>query len=435
MKFLVNKTGKLQGDVKLPGNKSATARSIILGSLANGTTRVYNPLLNLDSYSIIHMFRAMGVKIDTSNPQMWIIEGSGGNLKVPEGVLDAENSGTGFYMVVAIASLINGISVVTGDYQICYRPSGPLIDALNTLGAEIFSTRNSGLAPLVIKGVLKGGEAELPGINSQWLTPVLVASSQAENDTIIRITDEIMLEIPYINMTIGMLKQVGVSIEHSNDYREFHIKGKQIMHATDFNIPADWGTSGYPMIATAITNSRVAFHNLDTEDYAGERAFVEILKKMGGKVDIRNNGKDGITIEGTNELQGIEIDCSGTPDAVPILAVLGCKARGKTVLKNVNASRLKETDRTAIIRKELEKMGGRFEETKDTLTVYHSDLKGTFIDGHHDHRIVMASSVAALIANGPTIINHAEFASVSYPKFYETMRSIGADIERLEVIE
>ena len=310
-----------------------------------------------------------------------------------------------------------------------------MIDALNALGAEIFSTRNSGLAPLVIKGVLKGGEAELPGINSQWLTPILIAGSQAEDDTTIRITDKKMLEIPYINMTIGMLKQVGVSVEHSDDYLEFHIKGRQAIHATDFHIPADWGTSGYPMIAAAITNSRVIFQNLDTMDYAGERAFVEILKKMGTKVDIHNNGKNGIIVEGTNELKGIDIDCSGMPDAVPILAVLGCRAQGKTVLRNVDASRLKETDRTAIIRKELEKMGGKFEETKDTLTVYHSDLKGTFIDGHHDHRIIMAASVAALIADGPTIIDHAEFAGVSYPGFYETMRSIGADIERLEVIE
>jgi 3-phosphoshikimate 1-carboxyvinyltransferase len=434
MKFLVNKTKSLQGNVMVPGNKSGTARSIILGSMATGITKVNNPLLNLDSFSIINMFRAMGVKIDTSDPKVWIIEGSSGDLKVPAGVLDAENSGTGFYMVVAIASLLNGCSVVTGDYQICYRPVGPEIDALNALGADILSTRNSGLAPLVINGVLKGGETEMPGINSQWLTPILVAGSQAENDTTIRITDDTMLEKPYINMTIGMLKQVGVTVEHSDDYLEFKVKGRQKMKATEFNIPADWGTSGYPMIAAAITDSKVTFHNLDTEDYAGEKAFVEILKKMGAKVDIRNNGKDGITVEGTDKLQGIEIDCSGTPDAVPILAVLGCKAQGITVLKNVDASRLKETDRTAIIKKELEKMGGKFEETRDTLTVYHSDLKGAFIDGHHDHRIVMASSIAALIADGPTIIDHAEYTGVSYPNFYETMKSLGADIEQLEVI-
>lgn len=435
MKYLVNKTNSLKGIVQVPGNKSGTARSIILGSLGKGTTRIFNPLLNLDSFSIINMMRALGVTIDTSNSSMWIIEGSAGDLQVPAQVLDAGNSGTGFYMAVAIASLLDGYSVVSGDYQICYRPAGPQIEALNSLGAEIFSTRNSGLAPLVVKGVLRGGEASLPGINSQWLSPILVAGSQAEKDTVIRITDEKMLEIPYINMTIGMLKESGIKIDHAEDYREYHITGNQTINATNFNIPADWGTSGYPMIATAITDSKVSFHNLDTGTYAGEKVFVDILKAMGAKVDIKEDSREGITVEGTDRLQGIEIDCSDTPDAVPILAVLGCRAKGKTVLKNISASRLKETDRTAIIRKELEKMGGKFEETEDTLIVHHSDLKGTFIDGHHDHRIVMAATIAALTAEGPSIIDHAEYTAVSYPNFYETMKSLGADIERLNTVE
>ena len=113
MKFLVNKTDSMQGEVRVPGNKSGTARSIILGSLATGTTKVHNPLLNLDSFSLINMMRALGVKIDTSNPKMWVIEGSEGDLQVPSQVLDAENSGTGFYMAVAVASLINVYSVIT----------------------------------------------------------------------------------------------------------------------------------------------------------------------------------------------------------------------------------------------------------------------------------------------------------------------------------
>ena len=113
---------------------------------------------------------------------------------------------------------------------------------------------------------------------------------------------------------------------------------------------------------------------------------------------------------------GIEIDCSGTPDAVPALAVLGCKAKGKTVLKNIEASRLKETDRTKSIMEELTKMGGRFEETPGSLTIYHSELKGAHIDGRHDHRIVMATAIAAMIADGETTIDDAEYVRVSLPQ-------------------
>lgn len=430
MKFLVNKTDKLQGTVTIPGNKSGTARGLLLGAIADGETRIINPLRNIDSFSIIDMLRAMGTKIDTTNPSEWIVQGMNGKFTQPTNVLDAGNSGTGYYMVTALAAMLNSQSVISGDYQICYRPAGPLVDALNSLGAKCSSTRNNGLAPLIIEGIIKGGKAELPYYNSQWLTPLLIACSLAENDTEITITGGEMLEKPYINMTIAMMKQAGVEIKHDN-YQKYYVKGKQKFKATTYTIPGDWGSSGYPVIATAITNSTASFLNLNTNDHAGERAFVEILRNAGAKVDIIDNG---IKVQGSNELIGQTIDCSGTPDAVPILAVLGCKARGKTVLTNIKASRLKETDRTAVIKKELEKMGGRFEETENSLTIYESKLKGAFIDGHHDHRIVMASTIAALIAEGPTIIDNAEFVAVSFPSFYEVLRTLGANISRLEEI-
>lgn len=433
MKFLVNNTKRLNGVVNVPGNKSGTARGIILGSLASGVSTVKNPLLNVDSFSIIDMFRKLGANIDTSNDSKWVIEGTGGELEVPNGVLDAGNSGTGYYMVVAVSSLLKGKAVISGDYQICYRPAGPLIEGLNNLGAKCISTRDNGLAPLFVEGGLTGGKSSMTGINSQWLTPLLIAGSLAPEDSEVEITTE-MSEKPYINMTMGMMKEAGVHVEH-DDYRKYYVTGNQRYQATDFVIPGDWGTSGYPMMATAITDSKVTFNNLYTGTYAGETQFIDILKRMGADVEVIDEGRGGITVTGGKELQGIEIDCSGTPDAVPILAVLGSYAQGKTVLKNIGASRLKETDRTSIIRKELEKMGGEFDETKDSLTIYHSELHGAFIDGHHDHRIVMATSIAALIADGPTIIDHAEYAAVSYPTFYEDLKAIGANIERLEVVK
>jgi 3-phosphoshikimate 1-carboxyvinyltransferase len=141
-----------------------------------------------------------------------------------------------------------------------------------------------------------------------------------------------------------------------------------------------------------------------------------------------------VTVEGGSPLHGIEIDCSSTPDAVPILAVLGCKAQDKTVLHNISASRLKETDRTRSIKEELSKMGGKFEETPDSLTIYHSELRGAPIDGRHDHRIVMATVVAGLIAEGPTFIDHAEYVKVSFPNFYEVMKGLGAHIELIQEV-
>ncbi len=344
MKFIV-KRSTLQGTIQIPGNKSASARAIVLGGLAEGVSRVSNPLPGLDSFSIVAMMRALGANIDTSNPQEWVFDGVANQPKVPSCVLDAGNSGTGYYLLTAIASLIDGYSVITGDYQICRRPAQPLIGALNDLGAQVFSTRNAGVAPLVIKGPLKGGRTKLPGINSQWLSPLLIAGTLSQEA--VTIIEDNLMERPYVDMTMAWMKLAGAKCSHKN-YEEFNVPGGQRYKAFAAHVPADWGSSGYPMIAAAITDSKVTFVGMDPDDFAGERRYPHILKEMGAKVTFSNGGRT-VTLEGGSELHGIEINCSDTPDAVPILAVLGCKAKGKTVLYNIGASRLKETDRTRSI--------------------------------------------------------------------------------------
>lgn len=431
MKFLVNPTDKLSGTISIPGNKSGTARALILGALADGKSTIRNPLHNVDSYSILHMLEEMGAKFDLSDDNCWVVEGTGGNLKQPVNVLNAGNSGTGYYCCTWLASSIPAKSVMTGDYQICYRPAGPLVEAANQLGAEIVSTRDNGLAPLWVKGTIKGGKTvRFPGHNSQWYTGLMMIGSLMEGDVDIEI-DGKPLEKPYVDMTIGMMKQAGAEVVN-DDYHHYRVLGGQKYHATDFVIPGDWGSSGYPAFATAITNSTATFLNLNLEDFAGEKEFVNILRNAGCTVDLV---EDGIRVTGTDHLKGQVIDCSGMPDAVPILAVYGCAcAEGKTVLTNIRACRLKETDRAKIIREQLERMGGKFEEDENNLIIYPSKLHSAFIDGHHDHRIIMATAVAALIADGPTIIDHAEFTAVSYPEFYDHMKALGADIQRMDLV-
>ena len=427
MKFIVKRSA-LQGTTEIPGNKSATARAIVLGGLAEGVSRVRNPLPGADSFSIVGMMQALGAHIDTFSPQEWVLEGVAGRPQMPSCVLDAGNSGTGYYILTAIASLIDGYSVISGDYQICRRPAQPLIEALNDLGAKVFSTRNAGVAPLVIKGPLKGGCTKLPGINSQWLSSLLIAGGLSQEG--ITVMEDNLMERPYVDMTMAWMKLAGVTCSHKN-YGEFYVPGGQRYAAFTAHVPADWGSSAYPMVAAAITQSKVTFQGMDPDDFAGERVFPHIIREMGGKVTFDDGGRT-VTVEGGSELHGVEIDCSGTPDAVPALAVLGCRASGKTVLKNIVGSRLKETDRTRSIKEELTKMGGRFEETPDTLTIYPSDMKAAKINGRHDHRIIMATSVAALIADGTSEISDAEYCGVSFPNFYKLMTSLGAKMELTE---
>jgi 3-phosphoshikimate 1-carboxyvinyltransferase len=274
MKFVV-KRSTLQGTTQIPGNKSATARAIVLGGLAEGVSRVTN-LAGLDSFSIVGMMQALGAKIDTSNCQEWIFEGVANQPQVPSCVLDAGNSGTGYYLLTAIASLINGYSVISGDFQICRRPARPLIEALNDLGAQVFSTRNAGVAPLVIKGPLKGGRTKLPGINSQWLSSLLIAGALSQEG--ITVIEDDLMERPYVDMTMGWMKLAGATCSHKN-YDEFYVPGGQRYRAFTSHVAADWGSSSYPMIAAAITDSKVTFSGMDPDDFAGERRFPTSSKK------------------------------------------------------------------------------------------------------------------------------------------------------------
>ena len=431
MYYKISPSSHLHGDAKIPGSKSGTARGLVIGTLAEGTSRILNPLPGIDSYSIVNCCRALGAEIDTSNENEWVVKGVGfRNLKPPAEVLDVGNSGTGYYFLTTLAAMIEGRSVVTGDYQICYRPIAPLLRAIRQMGGKAISSRDNELAPLMIEGKLEGGHTiEMPGQNVQWSIGLMVCCPLLEKDTVIRFDN--LGERPYAALTMDWMKAAGVEMVNK-DYEEFVLPGGQEYKPFVKKAPSDWCGASYPLVAAAITEgSRIRLLDMDIHDFQGERKYVDIIRQMGGHIEVLGDGKDGVIVEGGHRLEGIEIDCKDTPDAIPALAVLGSYAQGKTVLKNIEACRMKETDRCKTIVEELTKMGGKFEETESTLTIYHSKLHGANLNGHHDHRIVMASACAALMAEGDTLIDSAEQVGVSFPRFYEVMKGLGANITQL----
>ena len=238
-------------------------------------------------------------------------------------------------------------------------------------------------------------------------------------------------ERPYAALTMDWMNAAGVRIDNY-DYEKFIIPGEQTYQPFIKKAPSDWCGASYPMVAAAITEgSKIKLLDMDINDFQGEKMYVDIINQMGGHVEVLNGGKDGVIVEGGHELHGIEIDCRNMPDAIPALAVLGTYAQGRTVLKNIQACRMKETDRCKSIVEEITKMGGTFAEHDDSLEIYHSELHGAVLNGHHDHRIVMASTCAALIADGVTLIDSVEHVGVSFPRFYEVMTGVGANIECL----
>jgi 3-phosphoshikimate 1-carboxyvinyltransferase len=423
MRLIVRKSD-LGGSVLIPASKSHTIRAVVIASLADGQSVVTNPLDSLDTEAAVNACRAFGAKIDQGEG-VWTIDGVGGKLRVPDNVVDVANSGTTLYIVLGTAALLDGYCVLTGDAQTRRRPVQQLITALNELGANVFSTRGNGLAPLVVRGPIKGGSTSVEAITSQWVSSILINAPLAERDTELRVTG--LNEKPYVQITLDWLASQNIAVSH-DDMRVFHIKGGQSYHAYRSAVPGDFSSATFFLCAGALGGGKVTAQGMDMKDAQGDKAVVTMLQEMGADVNVQGSA---ISVAGKG-LKGIDIDMNATPDALPAMSVMGCLAEGTTRLLNVPQARVKETDRISVMRQELTKMGAKVEELSDGLVIHRSKLTGTKVRGHGDHRVVMALAVAGLAADGVTEIDTAEAMSITFPNFVELMTSIGARIEMKE---
>ncbi len=415
----------LTGEVWIPGSKSHMIRALYFGSLGKGKSIIRNPVRSKDSLSAAGIIRALGVDLDMSRDDYWTLEG--GELQLPEDVIDVGNSGTSMYMGSALLASLGGRTVVTGDDQIRKRPMQPVLNALLLLGAEAYSIRDNGSAPFVVKGPLKGGKACVDGIVSQYVSSAIFAATLAEGDSEIFV--DRANEIPYIEMTLQWMESLGVHVEERESFNRFFVKRGQTYSSFDKAVPADFSSGAFMLIGASITDSDVVLMGLDTTDVQGDKILIDYLKDMGADIQVLNNGKDGIKISGGKKLRGRVLDCGPTPDSVPILSVLGCFAEGETRLINIESSRLKETDRPLLMQKELKRMGANIELSEKELVIRQSKLTGCEVESYRDHRIAMALCIAGLISEGETSVNQVDSATISYPGFDKSLEKLGAEIE------
>jgi len=421
MDFVCNRS-TLSGEVAIPGSKSHTIRAVSIGALADGESRIECPLNSADARSAVHAYRALGAVI-TTNEDTWTVTGVGGRIETPEDVIDIGNSGTSLNIALGSCALLRGgLAVLTGDGQIRRRPSGPLAQSLNDLGAHVRSTRSNGCPPFVVEGRLRGGETSLEAVSSQYLTSLLINAPLGDGASRIRVP--LLHERPYVEMTLDWLRRQGVRLEHDEGLREFHVPGGQRYESFERRIPGDFSTATFFLCAGAMDNNRITCLGLDMNDTQGDKAVVDYVRQLGANVEFDD---EKITVR-PGRLRGCEIDLNATPDALPMMAVLACFAEGTTRLVNVPQARIKETDRLAVMHRELERLGARVEELADGLVVTHSDLRGADVDGHGDHRVIMALAIAGTMASGKTRVRGADAVGVTFPGFVEAMAGLGAEI-------
>jgi 3-phosphoshikimate 1-carboxyvinyltransferase len=418
MKVTIQRS-EVKGTVNAPPSKSYTHRAIAIAALSKKAT-ISNSLISEDTKATIRAAEAFGAEVELKKDSL-NVKGFDGKLKIPDNVIDVANSGTTLRIMTAVASLVKGATVLTGDASIRTRPNNPLLNALNDLGAEVFSTRNNGMAPIVVRGKMRGGRVNIDGsISSQFVSALLIACPFAETETTIIIKGELKSR-PYVNITIDMLKEAGAKILIDEDKGSFTIPPDQEYNMKSYNVPGDFSSASYMMAAGALCGD-VTIKNLFPSEQ-GDSALIDILKKMGAK--IQWDEKKGEVKVRRSTLNGITVDVGKTPDLVPTLAVLGAASQGTMVIGNAEHVRYKETDRLHAMTVELKKMGVNITEEKDRLIIKGGPIKGAIVHGWDDHRIVMALAVAGMIA-GETTIDTTESVSISYPGFFDDLKKCGA---------
>jgi len=423
MKLIVQKS-RLKGKVAIPASKSHTIRAVAIGSLATGQSTIRNPLFSGDTQAAVNCYRALGARIDTSDPKLWRVNGTGGQITAPREVIDVQNSGTTLRIAMGSASLASSGKTITftGDAQTQTRPVGPLMDSLADLGAKCTSLKNNGKAPVAVTGKLTGGKTTIAAFTSQYLSSLLLCTPLANRDSEIDVT--LLNEPGYVQMTLDWLDKQHIKCENQK-FHKFKIMGNQSYKPFDETICSDFSSATFFLCAAALVGDGVTLLGLDFSDSQPDKAVVDYLKAMGADISI---APDSISVKAA-PLKGVELDMNQTPDALPSMAVIAAFAKGTTRLLNVPQARSKETDRIKCMAEELKKMAVNIEELPDGLIIHGGKPEPAELNGRSDHRIVMALTLAGLAIDGQTTIDTAEAMSVTFPEYVQLMKSIGAYME------
>jgi 3-phosphoshikimate 1-carboxyvinyltransferase len=343
-------------------------------------------------------------------------------LKLQSNTIDAANSGTTIRIATAISALANDKIVLTGDSSLKKRPMQPLLDALESLGAKCSSS--NGNPPISVSGEIKGGEVEIPGdISSQFISALMITAPKLENGLILNIQGKLVSK-PYIDATITMMKKFGVEVETKTPYKKYIIP-EQNYKATTLTIPSDFSSLALLLSAAVLLGENLTIQVSTGSMPQADEAIIDILEIMGVVITL---DKNTIKIKSPEKLDGGKFDLSNSPDLIPAIAILALKTSKPIEIFNVEHARYKETDRIAMIARELTKLGIKVVEKKDGLILNNSDnLTGADLNSENDHRLFMAFCIAGMYVGNCTI-SDPESVDISYPDFISEMKRIGCKI-------
>ena len=433
MEFLLQPGGCVRGTVRVPGDKSISHRSIMLGAIAEGITEISGFLEGEDALSTLNAFRAMGVTIEGPRDGNVRVHGVGlHGLKVPSGPLDMGNSGTSMRLLSGLIAGQSFSATLIGDESLSKRPMERVAKPLRLMGAAV-ETQEGGRPPLVIKGQgkLKGIHYDLPMASAQVKSCLLLAGLYADGET------SVTEPAPTRDHTERMLGGFGYPVEKRGP-ATVAVKSGGRLRATAIDVPADISSATFFMVAAAIApGSDLTLTHVGINPT--RIGVINILKLMGSDLAVFNQREVGgepvadIRVRHA-PLRGIEIPDDQVPlaiDEFPALFIAAACAQGQTVLRGAEELRVKESDRIQVMADGLHTLGIDAAPTPGGIVINGGKLGGGVIQSHHDHRIAMSFAVAALRASAPIRIEQCDNVATSFPNFVELARAAGLRIETL----
>ena len=407
----------LRGSLMLPGDKSISHRYAMLAGFAKGTSRLTNFSTGADPHSSLACMAAMGAQVSTEGKTV-VVTGTGGVLAQPKGDLDCGNSGSTMRMLAGLVAAQEGTFRFTGDASLTVRPMERIRGPLEQMGAHIKLTE--GHAPMTVHGAqLTGIDFEAPIASAQVKTAVLFAGLQAKGTT------SIAERVRTRDHSEHALRAFGATLERLDG--RLRIEGGQHLHAIDATVPGDMSSAAFFLCAALLfDDSNLVLDSLGMNPTRA--ALLDVITSMGGTIKVLEVTEQHGEMVGTIQvnrgraLRGMEIAGELAPqliDELPVLAAIAPYTENGMIIRDARELRVKESDRIALVVKNLRAMGAEVTEHEDGMEIPGGQrLHGGIIDSGLDHRITMAFAIAALRAEGDTQINGAEAASVSFPEFF-----------------
>ena len=410
--------GPPDATVRVPGSKSVTNRALIIAALADGVSRIRNPLFADDSYWLMDALVRLGIDVVADGGHSEVqVKGRSGEIVASDVDLFVGNAGTVARFLPPVLALGRGPYTVDGVPRMRERPVADLVDAMRQLGASVGYAGEEGRFPLTIGGGgIPGGEARVSGNkSSQFVSGLLLASPHATRR--VTLLAEGRKEWPYVGITVALMREFGVGVETSGGC--FAV-APSVYRARDYEVEPDASGASYFMAAAAVTRGRVKIPALGSASTQGDLRFAGVLRDMGCRVEIT---QDHVEVQGPDRLRGVEVDMNAFSDTMITLSAIAPFATGPTTIKNIAHTRLQETDRLSAVATELSRLGIKTQTTPSSIHIIPNPVRPAAIETYGDHRMAMAFAVTGLVVPGVRIRDPG-CVTKTFPGYFGLLESL-----------